>query len=58
MGGLFGWIEKDTKKIIWVKHIVDSKKEESPAGIRAKEQTREKLLQLIDSTERSKLEGK
>lgn len=56
-GWFVGWIEKDTKKIIFVHHIVDDKKEEEPAGSRAKKQAKEKLLQLIDQIENSKKVG-
>lgn len=50
-GWFIGWIEKSNKKIIFVHHIVDDKKEENHAGLRAKEQTKQKLLQLIDKIE-------
>ena len=43
-GWFIGWIEKDGKKIVFVNHIVDDKKEDEPAGSRAKKQAQEKLL--------------
>lgn len=46
-GWFVGWIEKGDKKIVFVNHIVDSKKEEAHAGPRAKQQAKEKLLKLI-----------
>lgn len=52
-GWFTGWIEKGNKKIIFVNHIVDDKKEEKNAGPRAKEQTKKKLLQLIEQLENS-----
>jgi beta-lactamase class D len=53
-GWFIGWIEKNDKKIIFASHIVDDKKEEGHAGPRAKEQAKEKLLQLIEQIENSK----
>lgn len=52
-GWFIGWIEKGNKKIIFVNHIVDDKKEEKHAGPRAKEQAKEKLLPLIEQIEHS-----
>lgn len=52
-GWFIGWIQKSDKKIIFVNHIVDDKEEAKPAGPRAKEQTKEKLLQLIEQMESS-----
>ena len=52
-GWFIGWIEKEDKKIIFVNHIVDDKKEETYASLRAKEQAKEKLLQLIEQIENS-----
>lgn len=46
-GWFIGWIEKDNQKIIFVNHVVDNKKEEKYAGPRAREQAKEKMLQLI-----------
>lgn len=46
--GVIGWIEKEGNRIIFVSHIVDDVKEERYAGLRAKEQTKEKLLQIIE----------
>lgn len=46
-GWFIGWIEKGNRKIIFANHILDDKKEEKHAGQRAKEQAKEKLLQLI-----------
>jgi beta-lactamase class D len=54
-GWFIGWIEKGNRNIIFVNHIVDNKKEENHAGPRAKEQAKEKLLQLIEQIERSKV---
>jgi beta-lactamase class D len=53
-GWFIGWIEKGDKKIIFVNHIVDDKKEEKHAGPRAKEQARDKLFQLIEQVDHSK----
>lgn len=50
-GWFIGWLEKGERKIIFVNHIVDDKKNESHAGPRAKEQAKEKLLQLISKIE-------
>lgn len=46
-GWFIGWIEKEGNRIIFVSHIVDDRKEERYAGPRAKEQTKEKILQFI-----------
>ncbi|OJU73485.1 MAG: class D beta-lactamase [Alphaproteobacteria bacterium 40-19] len=51
-GWFIGWIEKGNQKIIFVHHIVDEQKEETHAGSRAKEQAKEKLLQLIEQVEK------
>jgi beta-lactamase class D len=53
-GWFIGWIEKNNKKIIFVNHIVDDKKEEKHAGPRAKEQAKEKLREIIDRIEGNK----
>jgi len=53
-GWFIGWIEKNNKKIVFVNHIVDDKKEAEHAGPRAKQQAKEKLLQLIEQIENSK----
>lgn len=53
-GWFISWIEKGDKKIIFVNHIVDDKKEEKHAGPRAKEEVKEKLLHLIEQIENSK----
>ncbi len=53
-GWFIGWIEKNNKKIVFVNHIVDDKKEAEHAGPRAKQQAKEKLLQLIEQIETSK----
>ena len=50
-GWFIGWIEKNAKKIIFVKHVVDDKKEEESTGIKAKKQAKEKLLQFIGQIE-------
>jgi beta-lactamase class D len=47
-GWFIGWIEKGDKKIIFVNHIVDSQKQEEHAGPRARAQSKEKLLKLIE----------
>jgi beta-lactamase class D len=52
-GWFIGWIEKGEKKIIFVNHIVDDKKEEKHAGPRAKEQAKEKLMRLIEEIKNS-----
>lgn len=46
-GWFIGWLEKGDNKIIFISHIADNAKEERYASLRAKEQTKEKLLQLI-----------
>lgn len=48
-GWFIGWIEKESKIIIFVNHIVDTQKQESYAGLRAKDETKEKLIQLLNS---------
>ena len=47
-GWFIGWIEKEDKKIVFVNHIVDSKPEDEHAGPRARAQSKEKLLELIE----------
>lgn len=49
-GWFIGWIEKDHKKIIFVQHIVDDKKETEHAGPRAKQQAKDKILKFIASS--------
>lgn len=53
-GWFVGWIEKSNKKIVFVNHIVDNKKEAEFAGPRAKKQTKEKLRHLIEKMEDSR----
>lgn len=50
-GWFIGWIEKDNERIIFVNHIVDNQIEEMRSGYRAKEQTKKKLLKIIDERE-------
>lgn len=50
-GWFIGWIEKENKKIIFVNHLVDDKKEDNYASLRAKAQAKEKLLELIKKIE-------
>jgi beta-lactamase class D len=52
-GWFVGWIQKGNTKIICVHHLVDSKKEETQAGPRAKAQTKQKLIQFIKLRERT-----
>jgi beta-lactamase class D len=47
-GWFIGWIQKSNRKIVFVRHIVDDKKETEFAGPRAKKETREELLRLIE----------
>ena len=47
-GWFVGWIEKDTRKIIVVNHIVDLKKEDTHAGPRAKAQAKERMIEMIE----------
>ena len=51
-GWFIGWIEKNNQKIVFVHHTVDEQKEEAHAGPRAKEQAKEKLLQMIEQVEK------
>ncbi len=53
-GWFIGWIEKGDKKIIFVHHIVDDKKEEKHAGPRAKEDAKKRLIKIINQMEGSK----
>lgn len=50
-GWFIGWIEKEGNRIIFVSHIVDDKPEEAYAGPRAKAQTKEQILKLIQEME-------
>jgi beta-lactamase class D len=52
-GWFIGWIEKGDKKIIFVNHVVNDKKEEKHASKKATKQAKEKLLKLIDQIEKS-----
>jgi len=51
MVGLSAGLKKNNKKIVFVNHIVDDKNEAEHAGPRAKQQAKEKLLQLIEQIE-------
>jgi beta-lactamase class D len=48
-GWFVGWIEKGERKIVFVCHLIDDKKQESHAGPRAKAKAREKLMTMIQS---------
>jgi beta-lactamase class D len=47
-GWFIGWIEKDDKRIIFSNHITDSKEEDTFASLRAKQNAKERLIQIID----------
>jgi beta-lactamase class D len=53
-GWFIGWIEKNNKKIVFVNHIVDNRKEAEHAGPRAKQQAKEKMIKIIDQIEGNK----
>lgn len=46
-GWFIGWIEKDKRKVIFAYHLLDDKKNEEFAGLRAKALIKNKLLNLI-----------
>jgi beta-lactamase class D len=48
-GWFIGWIEKNNQQIVFAEHLVDSKKEPTAAGARAKAMAEHKLLHLISS---------
>lgn len=47
-GWFIGWIEKDNRKIIFTHHIVDDVPQDTFAGPRARQKTKERLLKLIE----------
>jgi beta-lactamase class D len=53
-GWFIGFIEKGDRRIIFSNHIEDDKKEKIPAQLRAKADTKEKLIKIIDQIEGSK----
>lgn len=50
-GWFVGWIEKEDRKIVFVNHITDDKKEDTHAGLRAKDDAKERLVKIIDQVE-------
>lgn len=53
-GWFVGWIEKSDRKIVFVNHITDDKKENTHAGLRAKDDAKERLVKIIDQVEGEK----
>lgn len=51
-GWFVGWIEKDGRAIVFAKHIADDKEQDIYASLRAKAETKEKLLTLIKDVEK------
>ena len=47
-GWYIGWIQKDKRIIIFSNHIVDNKKEDTFASLRAKFDAKERLIKIID----------
>lgn len=47
-GWFIGWIEKGDRRIVFIKHISDDKKEEIPASLRAKADAKERLIKIIN----------
>lgn len=47
IGWFIGWIEKGDRKIVFAHYIEDDQKMDSPAGRRAKEIAKEKLLKVL-----------
>ena len=50
-GWFVGWIQKNGRTIMFVNHITDDKKQDTYAGLRAKADAKEKLLELITKLE-------
>ena len=50
-GWFIGWIEKDGRKIIFSNHITDKKKKDTFASLRAKSNTKERLIKIIYNIE-------
>jgi beta-lactamase class D len=48
-GWYVGWLEKDTRKIVFAHYIEDETKEETYGGPRAKAQAKEKLIALVNN---------
>lgn len=46
-GWFIGWVQKGEQIIIFINHITDDSKQDIYASLRAKEEAKEKLLQLI-----------
>ncbi len=51
-GWFVGWIQKNSRIIVFATHITDDKHQDTYAGPRAKANTKEKLLKLIDELEK------
>lgn len=49
IGWFIGWIEKGDRKIIFAHYIEDTQRMDSPAGKRAQEVARKKLLEIINN---------
>jgi beta-lactamase class D len=54
-GWFIGWIEKGDSRIIFANHIADTKKEETPASLRAKADVKARLAKIIDKVESNKI---
>lgn len=53
-GWFIGWIEKGDRRVIFSNHISDTKKEETFASLRAKIDTKKRLMKIIDQIEGNK----
>ncbi|MGI4775636.1 MAG: penicillin-binding transpeptidase domain-containing protein, partial [Janthinobacterium lividum] len=53
-GWFIGWIEKDSKVIIFSNHITDDKKEDVFASVRAKADAKERLTKIIHEIEQKR----
>lgn len=53
-GWFIGWIEKNGRKIIFSNHIVNDKKENIFASLRAKAEAKERLIKIIQNMEGNK----
>ena len=50
-GWFVGWIQKNGRSIVFANHITDDQKQDTYTGPRAKAETKEKLVNLIDELE-------
>lgn len=50
-GWFVGWIQRNGQIFVFVNHIIDDKKQDTYAGLRAKADTKDRLLKFIDELE-------